>query len=109
MKKADDLLLRADLDVLYWVLGEVSKKVKEDNEFIKVLLQLEQFVETHKVRTNDMITYRDTIEKAREEYQSLYLKYKGTKEALEQTKKILVEVMNTKMDGDEKDGDDLGF
>lgn len=109
MKKADDLLLRADLDILYWVLGEVAKKVKEDNDFVKVLLQLEQFVEIHKTRTNDMITYRDTIEKAREEYQSIYLKYKGTKEALESTRKILNEVMNTKMESNEKDTDDLGF
>lgn len=109
MKKADDLLLRADLDILYWVLGEVSSKVKEDNEFIKVLLQLEQFVEIHKVRTKDMITYRDTIDKAREEYQSLHLKYKGTKEALEQTRKILNQVINTKMNGEDESSDDLGF
>lgn len=100
MSIADDLLLNADLQVLYWVLGEVSKKAKEDNDFIKVLLQLEQFVEIHKTRTNDMVTYRDTIERAREEYRSLSLKYKGTSELLSETQSLLRKVMNEKMDDD---------
>lgn len=100
MRIADDLLLNADLQVLYWVLGEVSKKVKEDNDFVKVLLQLEQFVEIHKTRTNDMVTYRDTIERAREEYRSLSLKYKGTKDALKSTRDMLHKVMNEKIDND---------
>lgn len=100
MKIADDLLLNADLQVLYWVLGEVSKKVKEDNDFVKVLLQLEQFVEIHKTRTNDMVTYRDTIERARSEYRSLSLKYTGTAELLKETQGLLRKVMNEKMNDD---------
>jgi hypothetical protein len=100
MSIKDDLLLKADLDVLYWVLGEVANKVKEDNDFIKVLLQLEQFVEIHKTRTRDMVTYRDTIERAREEYRSLSLKYKGTKDALKITRDMLHKVMNEKIDSD---------
>lgn len=100
MKIADDLLLKADLDVLYWVLGEVAEKVKEDNDFIKVLLQLEQFVEIHKTRTNDMVTYRDTIERARNEYRSLKLKYDGTCDALKHTRDMLHKVMNEKMEED---------
>lgn len=100
MKTADDLLLRADLDTLYWVLGEVSKKAKEDNEFIKVLLQLEQFVETHKTRTRDMVTYRDTIEKARNEYRGLKLRYDGVSEQLKETRQLLHKVINEKMDED---------
>ena len=98
MKIDDDLLLQADLKVLYWVLGEVAEKAKEDNDFIKVLLQLEQFVEIHKTRTNDMVTYRDTIEKARNEYRSLRLKYDGTKELLNTTKTMLDKVMNDKLE-----------
>jgi len=98
MKIEDDLLLQADLKVLYWVLGEVAEKAKEDNDFIKVLLQLEQFVEIHKTRTNDMVTYRDTIEKARNEYRSLRLKYDGTKELLDTTKTMLDKVMNDKLE-----------
>jgi len=98
MKIEDDLLLQADLKVLYWVLGEVAEKAKEDNDFIKVLLQLEQFVEIHKTRTNDMVTYRDTIEKARNEYRSLRLKYDGTKELLSTTKTMLDKVMNDKLE-----------
>ena len=98
MKIEDDLLLQADLKVLYWVLGEVAEKAKEDNDFIKVLLQLEQFVEIHKTRTNDMVTYRDTIEKARNEYRSLRLKYDGTKELLNTTKTMLDKVMNDKLE-----------
>jgi hypothetical protein len=100
MNIADDLLLKADLDILYWVLGEVAEKVKEDNDFIKVLLQLEQFVEIHKTRTNDMVTYRDTIERARNEYRSLKLKYDGTKEMLTQTRSMLHKVMNEKLEQD---------
>jgi len=100
MSIADDLLLKADLDILYWVLGEVAEKVKEDNDFIKVLLQLEQFVEIHKTRTNDMVTYRDTIERARNEYRSLKLKYDGTKEMLTQTRSMLHKVMNEKLEED---------
>lgn len=100
MNIGDDLLLKADLDILYWVLGEVAEKVKEDNDFIKVLLQLEQFVEIHKTRTNDMVTYRDTIERARNEYRSLKLKYDGTKEMLTQTRSMLHKVMNEKLEQD---------
>lgn len=98
MRIEDDLLIQADLKVLYWVLGEVAEKAKEDNDFIKVLLQLEQFVEIHKTRTNDMVTYRDTIEKARNEYRSLRLKYDGTKELLDTTKTMLDKVMNDKLE-----------
>ena len=98
MKIEDELLIQADLKVLYWVLGEVAEKAKEDNDFIKVLLQLEQFVEIHKTRTNDMVTYRDTIEKARNEYRSLRLKYDGTKELLSTTKTMLDKVMNDKLE-----------
>lgn len=98
MKIEDDLLIKADFQVLYYVLGEVAKKCKEDNGFTKVLLHLEQFVEIHKTRTNDMVTYRDTIEKARNEYRSLKLKYDGTKEALKHTRDMLNKVMNQKID-----------
>ena len=100
MKVADDLLQSADLKVLYWVLGEVANKAKEDDDFIKVLLQLEQFVEIHKTRTNDMVTYRDTIEKARNEYRSLKLRYDGLSEQLAQTRELLHKVMNEKMQDD---------
>ena len=110
MKNTDDLLMRADLDTLYGLLSKLSEKAKEDREMLPILLKLEEFVEIHKTRTRDMVTYRDTINKAREEYRSLYLKYTGTKETLEVTKKVLNEVMNAKMEGNEReDTDDLGF
>ena len=100
MSIKDDLLITADLDNLYWVLGELANKAKEDSDLIKVLLQLEQFVETHKTRTRDMVTYRDTIERARNEYRSLKLKYDGTVDALNLKTKVLSQVMNEKMDED---------
>ena len=100
MKIEDDLLIQADLSTLYWVLGEVANKVKEDNDFIKVLLELEQFVEIHKTRTRDMVTYRDTIKKAREEYRSLNQRYKGMQELLSTTQDMLSKVMNEKMEED---------
>lgn len=92
--------MKADVDILYYVLGEVAEKAKEDNEFIKVLLKLEQFVEIHKTRTRDMVTYRDTIEKAREEYRSLSLKYRGLEELYQQTRSTLTEVINRKIEED---------
>ena len=100
MKIEDDILIQADLKVLYWVLDKVAEKVKEDKEFIQVLLQLEQFVEIHKTRTNDMVTYRDTIERARSEYRSLKLKYDGAKEHLAETRELLNKIMNDKLDND---------
>ena len=100
MRIFDDLTIRADLDILHYVMGEMLIKAKEDKEFIKVLLQLEQFVAIHKTRTNDMVTYRDTIERAREEYRNLSLRYRGLKETLDLKTKILAEVMNEKMDED---------
>lgn len=100
MSIKDDLLISADLDNLYWVLGQLAEKAKEDDDFIKVLLQLEQFVEIHKTRTRDMVTYRDTIERARNEYRSLKLKYDGTVDALNLKTKVLSQVMNEKMDED---------
>jgi hypothetical protein len=100
MSIKDDLLISADINNLYWVIGELANKAKEDNDLIKVLLQLEQFVETHKTRTRDMVTYRDTIERARNEYRSLKLKYDGTIEALNLKTKLLSQIMNEKMDED---------
>ena len=100
MSIKDDLLISADLDNLYWVLGQLAEKAKEDDDFIKVLLQLEHFVEIHKTRTRDMVTYRDTIERARNEFRSLKLKYDGTVDALNLKTKVLSQVMNEKMDED---------
>ena len=108
MKNTDDLLLRADLETLYGVLSRLAEyaKVKEEKELIQLLLHLEKFVEIHKTRTRDMVTYRETIEKARDEYRSLHLKYKGTKEQLDATQKVLHKIMNEKLEEDDKD---LGF
>lgn len=108
MKNTDDLLLRADLETLYGVLSRLAEyaKGKEEKELVQLLLHLEKFVEIHKTRTSDMVTYRDTIEKARDEYRSLHLKYKGTKEQLDATQKVLHNIMNEKLDEDDKD---LGF
>ena len=100
MKIEDDILIQADLKVLYWVLDKVAEKVKEDKEFVQVLLQLEQFVEIHKTRTKDMVTYRDTIKKARNEYRGLKLKYDGVKEHLAETRELLNKIMNDKLDND---------
>ena len=98
MKIEDDILIQADLKVLYWVLDKVAEKVKEDKEFIQVLL--EQFVEIHKTRTKDMVTQRDTIKKARNEYRGLKLKYDGAKEHLAETRELLNKIMNDRLDND---------
>lgn len=100
MKTTDDLLLNADLQVLWGlqsILADYGKD-KEDTELIRILLELEKFVEIHKTRTRDMITYRDTIDRAREEYRSLNQKYRGTQELLDNTQKMLHKVMNEKLD-----------
>lgn len=100
MKTTDDLLLHADLQVLWGlqsILADYGKD-KEDTELIRILLELEKFVEIHKTRTRDMVTYRDTIDRAREEYRSLNQKYRGTQELLDNTREMLHKVMNEKLD-----------
>ena len=100
MKTTDDLLLNADLQVLWGLQSKLAdySKGKEDTDLIRILLELEKFVEIHKTRTRDMITYRDTIDRAREEYRSLNQKYRGTQELLDNTQKMLHKVMNEKLD-----------
>ena len=107
MKETDDLLINADLQTLYGLLGKLAdySQGKEDKELIRILLRLDEFVEIHKTRTRDMIVYRDTIERARSEYLSLKLKYDGLEELLTTTKKTLHKVMNEKIDTDA----DYGF
>ena len=47
-----------------------------------------------------MVTYRDTIKKARNEYRGLKLKYDGAKEHLAETREILNKIMNENIDKD---------
>lgn len=94
----DDLLLRADLDVLHGVQDILAKHWEKDEELAKALVKLEEFVAIHRTRTKDMITYRETINKARAEYSSLKLKYEGTKERLRHTKELLDKVIAKEVD-----------
>jgi len=106
MKEADDLLLKADLETLFGLLSKLAdySQGKEDKELIRILLRLDEFVEIHRTRTRDLVVYRDTIERAREEYLGLKLKYDGIKEHLALTKSTLNKVMNEKINTDENYG-----
>ena len=107
MKETDDLIMKADLLTLFGLLSKLAdySQGKEDKELIRILLSLDEFVEIHKTRTRDMIVYRDTIERARDEYRSLKLKYTGLEELLAVTKDTLHKVMNEKINTDA----DYGF
>lgn len=107
MKETDDLIMKADLLTLFGLLSKLAdySQGKEDKELIRILLSLDEFVEIHKTRTRDMIVYRDTIKRARDEYRSLKLKYTGLEELLAVTKDTLHKVMNEKINTDA----DYGF
>lgn len=99
-KTADDLIISADLNLLYSILGEfveISKLFEDSKDMIKLLQKLDKFVSIHETRCNDLILLKDKVDQAREEYQSLSYKYKGTKEALDLLRETHSKLLNSKL------------
>jgi hypothetical protein len=83
MKIAEQLLYADDLSRVYDMINDV----------------LETFCDIHKVRTNDLITLKEKVEKARSEYRILNQKYRDAVDTAKNTKQLLNKVLNDKMEG----------
>lgn len=99
---SDTLLYAADLDVLYNAMNELLSAHSEGElddpiRVARIVNKFERFVSIHEVRTNDLITLKEKVEKARTEYRSLKLKYDGLKERIEQKDKLLQQVIDSKL------------
>lgn len=113
----DQIILQSDLGKLWEALGDLSdyaQKVdnaEEREKLLRIIFKFEKFSDIHRVRTYDLITYREKIEKARVEYRSLKLRYDGLKELTESQKNVINRIMNEKMDNVNTSDDDkeLGF
>ncbi len=100
MRQADNLIIKADLNLLYGILGEfveIAKLFEDSKEMLKLLQKLDGFVAIHETRCNDLMMLKDKVDTARAEYQSLTYKYKGTKEALELLREAHNELLNSKL------------
>jgi hypothetical protein len=100
MQQADRLIIKADLSLLYSILGEfveISKLFEDSKEMIKLLQKLDRFVSIHETRCNDLMLLKEKVDTARAEYQSLSYKYKGTKEALELLREAHNQLLNSKL------------
>mgnify|MGYP005635118163 CR=1 FL=1 len=100
MQQADSLIIKADLSLLYSILGEfveISKLFEDSKEMIKLLQKLDRFVSIHETRCNDLMLLKEKVDTARSEYQSLTYKYKGTKEALELLKEAHNQLLESKL------------
>jgi hypothetical protein len=98
--KADELIVSADVALLYDILGEfveIAKLFEDSKQMIELISKLNRFVNIHKVRCDDLMLLKSRIDTAREEYQSLSLKYKGTKEALEQLQRAHNQLLESKL------------
>ena len=98
--RADELIIQADVSLLYDVLGEmadIAKLFEDSRDMINLLYKLNRFADIHKVRCMDLLTLKGKIDTAREEYQSLALKYKGTKEMLEHLTKAHNQLLESKL------------
>jgi DNA-binding protein H-NS len=99
---SDRLLYAADLDVLYDALNELTTAHAEGElgnpaRAARIIQKFERFATIHEVRTNDLITLKEKVEKARTEYRSLKLRYEGLKERLDQKNKLLQQVIDSKL------------
>jgi hypothetical protein len=100
MQQADSLIIKADLSLLYSILGEfveISKLFEDSKDMVKLLQKLDRFVSIHETRCNDLMLLKEKVDTARAEYQSLSYKYNGTKEALELLRKAHNELLNSKL------------
>ena len=102
MDLADQLLYANDLEVLYDALNELltahdEGMLSDPNRAARIVYKFERFVDIHKVRTSDLVTFKEKVEKARTEYRSLKLKYEGVKKELELQQELLQKVIDSKL------------
>lgn len=102
MELGDRLIYSADYELLYDAMNdliEAHQKLELDDphRVVRIVHKFERFVSIHEVRTGDLVTLKEKVEKARTEYRALKLKYEGMKERYEETRKLLNKVLNEKM------------
>jgi hypothetical protein len=62
---ADDLIIKADLSLLYSILGEfveISKLFEDSKDMVKLLQKLDRFVSIHETRCNDLLLLKDKVD-----------------------------------------------
>ena len=94
--RADELIIQADLELLYSILDEFVEigRLFEDSKDMAVLtFKLNRFCDLHKIRCHDLITLKKKVDEARNAYQSLKLKYDGQKDLADHYKKCYNEIM----------------
>lgn len=69
----EELIYAADTDVLLHILSELTKQFSTNptKEQVKLLLELDKFVGIHRTRTHEVVTLKDKIEVARDEYRKI--------------------------------------
>jgi hypothetical protein len=101
-KLAQQLLYANDLEVLYDAMNallDARDELELDNPIrvAQIIYKFERFVEIHKVRTGDLTTLTEKVQQARTEYRSLQLKYQGMEDKYKNTKKLLDNVLKSKL------------
>ena len=97
MRGVDELLYRADLSVLYDAINKLTKmseKHFDKKEVAHMVFAFDKFVRIHETRTDDLLFYKEKINKARSEYASMKMQRDGWKEKYELQNEILTNLMN---------------
>ena len=94
--RGDELIIQADLDLLYSILDEfieISKLFEDSKEMAQLTFKLNRFCDLHKIRCHDLITLKKKVDEARSAYQSLKLKYDGQKDLADHYQKCYREFL----------------
>lgn len=101
MTASDTLLYAADLELLYDAFNDLLEAEREElsnpERVARIVYKFERFVSIHEVRTGDIITLKDRLEKAGNEYRALKLRYDGMTDRYNQSKELLNKVLNDKV------------
>mgnify|MGYP005990309673 CR=1 FL=1 len=102
MKIAEQLLYADDLGRLYDIMndlldGQKSGELSNPKRVARIVYKIESFTDIHKVRTSDLITLKEKVEKARSEYRMLNLKYHEAVESKNKSKELLNKVLESNL------------
>ena len=100
MRAADELIYGNDLQLLGYIIGEMSEIVMmlEDNEDkIKLLMSLNDFYAVHKTRTNDLLRLQRGIDEARLKYRKVVAERDQYKKDWKSTSDRLKQIMDREL------------
>jgi len=98
--KADEMIVKADLGLLYSILGEfvqIAQLFEDSKEMLDLIRKLDKFVAIHETRCNDLLLLKGKIDDARMEYSKLKGKHDFYKEQFTEQKKLYNELLNSKL------------